>query len=190
MAEDTGGEAVAGPYYDAAEASFTMLIDTRHTVSSLYNMLNVPTAVLINEAGVIVRQDEGVYTRTYQFGELSFGTDDYLPALHDWVAKGNDSKYALQPDEVAAGFRQRTPDEALADANFRLAVHLHLLGNSGLANRYWETAQRLHPDSWNYHRQDWSFTPDEAGANWFAKFRALDKPYYRPLNLPEPDTDP
>ncbi|MCZ6618701.1 MAG: redoxin domain-containing (seleno)protein, partial [Gammaproteobacteria bacterium] len=42
-------------------------------------------------------------------------------------------------------------------------------------------AQRLNPDSWNYHRQDWSFTPEEAGANWQKKAQALTKPYYEPI---------
>lgn len=186
MAQDTGGEAAAGSFYDAASATFTTLIDTRHTVSALYDMVNVPTAVLINERGVIVRQDEAAYTRRYEFGELSFGTDEYLPAVRDWVANGSDSVYALGTREVVAGFRPRTSDEALADANFRLATQLHLLGEAELATRYWETAQRLNPDSWNYHRQDWSFTPDEAGTNWVAKFERLgDKPYYRPMDLPE-----
>lgn len=44
-------------------------------------------------------------------------------------------------------------------------------------------AQALNPDSWNYHRQDWSFTPAEAGINWQRKVQTLgDKPYYRPID--------
>jgi hypothetical protein len=43
-------------------------------------------------------------------------------------------------------------------------------------------AQR--PDSWNYHRQAWSFTPAEAGPKWMTKFLNLgDAPYYPPLDL-------
>ncbi len=186
MAQDTGGEAAAGSFYDAANATFTTLIDSRHAVSALYDMLNVPTAVLINEHGVIVRQDEGAYTRLYEFGDLSFGTDDYLPAVRDWVENGSDSIYALGTGEVAAGFTPRTSAQALSDANFRLAAHLHLAGEEDLANQYWETAQELNPDSWNYHRQDWSFAPEQAGSNWVAKFEQLgDRPYYRPMNLPK-----
>ncbi len=186
VAQDTGGEAAAGEFYDAADAKFTALIDPRHTVSALYNMVNVPTAVLIDEQGVIVRHDEGAYTREYAFGDLSFGTDDYLPAVRDWVENGSASVYALGPDELAPDIRARTSDEALADANFRLAAHFHLAGDAELANSYWEVAQTLNPNSWNYHRQDWSFTPDDAGANWVAKFEELgDQPYYRPLNLPD-----
>ncbi len=149
-------------------------------------MVNVPTAVLIDEDGIIVRHDEGAYTRRYEFGELSFGTDEYLPAVRDWVEKGSDSVYALGADELAPDIRSRTSDEALADANFRLATHLYLIGDEASAEKYWETAQALNPSSWNYHRQDWSFTPEDAGANWVEKYQQLgDQPYYRALNLPE-----
>ncbi|MBH80377.1 MAG: hypothetical protein CMQ49_07715 [Gammaproteobacteria bacterium] len=46
----------------------------------------------------------------------------------------------------------------------------------------WQSAQPLNPDSWNYARQDWSFTLQEAGANWQRKFEALEgRPYYKPI---------
>ena len=61
MAQDTGGEEAAGEFYDAASASYTTLIDVGHTVSSLYNMTNVPTGVWIDEEGQIVRINEGTY---------------------------------------------------------------------------------------------------------------------------------
>ncbi|MGH9141580.1 MAG: hypothetical protein ACRD2I_10635 [Vicinamibacterales bacterium] len=60
-AQDVGGEAAAGKWYDAAKATFTTLVDATHTVSSAFR------------------------------------------------------------------------------------------------------AQTLNPDDWNYHRQEWSFTPSEAG---------------------------
>ena len=43
--------------------------------------------------------------------------------------------------------------------------------------------QALNPDDWNYHRQDWSFTPGEAGAKWMEKFQKLEEPYYPKLEL-------
>jgi hypothetical protein len=33
-----------------------------------------------------------------------------------------------------------------------------------------ERAQALNPDDWNYHRQEWSVTPQEAGKKWLEKF--------------------
>ena len=53
------------------------------------------------------------------------------------------------------------------------------------ANQWWEESQKLNPDSWNFHRQDWSFTKSEATAKWIQKVGKLNgKPYYRPLDLP------
>jgi hypothetical protein len=91
------------------------------------------------------------------------------------------------PQTVMSKLPKRGSNEMLADANFKLAVWFHLQGDSVRANKYWDEAQRLNPDSWNYHRQDWSFLEQgETMKNWLAKFRALgDKPYYRPLDLPE-----
>jgi hypothetical protein len=191
VAQDTGGEAAAGPFYDAAKATYTTLVDPRHTVSALFNLVNVPTAVMIDEEGRIARLDEGAYTRTYRAGNLTYGTDAYVPALRDWVAKGNASAVAKPPGEIAAALPRRSREQDLADAHFRLGVHFQLAGDEERANRYWAEAQRLHPESWNYHRQDWSFTPEEAGPNWLRKVQTLgDKPYYAPMDLPEPEPGP
>jgi hypothetical protein len=67
------------------------------------------------------------------------------------------------------------------DASFKLAVWFHEKGNSALAAKYWEHAQQLNPDDWNYHRQEWTFTPQEAGKKWREKFDKLDQPYYPKL---------
>ena len=56
------------------------------------------------------------------------------------------------------------------------------MGDEAKANHYWEIAQALNPDSWNYARQDWSFTPEQAGENWAEKFQTLEgRPYYKPI---------
>ena len=60
--------------------------------------------------------------------------------------------------------KSRTPQEMEADASFRLAVWLHDKGKDEQAAQFFHRAQQLNPDSWNYHRQEWSFTPKEAGA--------------------------
>ncbi|MDX1384385.1 MAG: hypothetical protein R3190_12110 [Thermoanaerobaculia bacterium] len=187
MAEDTAGEAAAGPFYDAAAAEFTTLIDTRHTLPTLYNMVNVPTAVWVDEDGRIVRHDEDAYSAIHQAGTFTFGRDDYRPAVYDWVRNGAASRYVQSPEEVLARIPSRTPDEARADPTFKLAVHFYLEGDLERANRYWDEAQTLNPSSWNYHRQDWSFLdPAETGRNWLEKVQALDgKPYYKPLDFPD-----
>jgi hypothetical protein len=178
-AQDSGGEAVAGSWYDAAKASYVTLVDENHTISSLYNLVNVPSAVWIDESGKVIRVDEGAYATTHKMGEFEFGRDDYAPIVKDWVLKGEQSIYASSnqlPD------LDQSTEKALAEPNFKLGVYFQQQGNEAKANYYWQVAQQLNPDSWNYHRQDWSFTPEEAGANWARKFQSLEgKPYYRPV---------
>jgi len=67
----------------------------------------------------------------------------------------------------------RTPGEMEAEASFKLAVWLTRAGNTEGAREYFKRAQGLNPDDWNYHRQDWSFTPQEAGKLWLLQARAI-----------------
>lgn len=183
-AQDTGGEVAAGQFYDKANATFIDLIDPNHTISTLYNMVNVPTGVWINEEGVLVRPPEVAYSGDVALLSIKVQGSEYVAALRDWVEKGAASEFAMKPEEVAAKITPRTNEELLADSHFKLANHFHFAKNEALSNKHWEAAQKLNPDSWNYHRQDWSFTPQEAGANWMAKYRSLgEKPYYAPLEL-------
>ncbi len=41
-AQDTGGEAAAGQWYDRAKATYTTLVDVKHAVSSAFQFINVP----------------------------------------------------------------------------------------------------------------------------------------------------
>lgn len=178
-AQDTGGEAVARQWYERAGATYVSLVDENHTISSLYNLVNVPSAVWIDESGRVVRIDEGAYSRKHTMGTFEFGRDDYAPMVRDWVTQGSESTYAKNnaiPD------LRLTSEQARAEPNFKLGVFFHKQGKADKADKYWGIAQQLNPESWNYHRQDWSFTPEEAGQNWTRKVQTLEgKPYYRPI---------
>ena len=110
VAEDTGGEAVAGPIFDAANPSYIQIIDENHAVSSAFNFVNVPSAAWIDETGRILRIDEGTYSQIHEFGEgdqaISFGTDVYEPALKDWVARGADSKHVQSTQTITNGTKK------------------------------------------------------------------------------------
>lgn len=187
-AQDTGGEEAAGRIFDAANVTYTPIIDVNHTISSLYNFVNVPSAVWIDEEGRIVRYNEGTYASTHTLGTFEFGTDEYLPAVRDWVENGADSKYVQPPEVVSEKIIPRNSDAELAEPTFKLGVYFHQQGDEERANQYWEAAQKLNPESWNFHRQDWSFTPAVAIRNWSQKVQQLgDKPYYQPLDLEDPN---
>ena len=149
-------------------------------MSELFNLVNVPSAVWIDEAGRVRRVDEGTYATTHTMGDFTFGREDYAPMVIDWVAKGDASEHLPPPGSVAIA--PKSNDEERAAAAFRLGNHFKAQGAADKAERFWAMAQKLNPDSWNYHRQDWAYTPEEAGANWQKKVQTLgDKPYYKPI---------
>jgi hypothetical protein len=186
-AQDTGGEAAAGKWYDAAKATYTTLIDAQHAVSSAYQFINVPMGIWIDERGRIVRPAEPAWTsdQTLRIGGKSIVTEGqaYVTALRDWIGNGERSKYALSDEEFARRIKPRSDAEMQAEASFKLAVWFHAKGANELAVKYWRRAQELNPDDWNYHRQEWSFTPQEAGKKWMEKFQKLDQPYYPKLDI-------
>ena len=163
-----------------------------HQITSLYNLVNVPSGVWIDEEGRILRINEGTYSKRHVMGNTEFGTDAYTPAVRDWVTNGADSPYVWSREQVSAKIRQRTPDEALGEPTFKLGVFFFEQGNETLARTYWERAQQLYPDNWSFHRQDWSLTDDGSSGRRFMEKAAGydvvggDKPYYAPLDLPAP----
>ncbi len=115
---------------------------------------------------------------------MSFGTDNYTPALRDWVKNGTKSQYVWSSTEVSEKIRPKTSDEAMAEALFEMGIYFFNLKDTKKANSYWTQAQALHPDSWNMHRQDWALTePAKANSNWFSRVQSSNKPYYADLEL-------
>jgi hypothetical protein len=143
--------------------------------------------IWIDERGRVVRPAEPAWTtdQTMKIGEKSILTEGetYLAGLRDWVRNGERSAFALSDEEFARRVKPRSAAEMEADASFKLAVWFHEKGDAALAEKYWQHAQELNPDDWNYHRQDWSFAPQEAGKKWRAKFDKLDQPYYPKLDM-------
>ena len=140
-----GGEVAAGKWYDAAKATFTTLVDTKHTVSSVFQFINVPMGVWIDESGRVVRPAEPAWaaTRTDVYGgkPLEIEGEAYVAALRDWVANGDRSPYVLSDEEFARRVRPRSPSEMEAEASFKLAVWFQQAGNVELAAKYFERAQ-------------------------------------------------
>jgi len=181
-AQDSGGEEAAGSSYDKAKATYTTLLDPQHTVSSLYKMVNVPTGVWIDEQGKIARPSEVAYSRNVSLLSIKVEGDKYVDALRDWVKNGEKSELVVGADKVQNRLATPSKEAALADANFKMAVYFHQQKNDAQANKYFAEAQRLQPDDWNYHRQQWSFDPQTALKLWMQKYTALGgKPYYEPL---------
>jgi hypothetical protein len=166
------------------------LVDTNHDVSTAFQFINVPTGVWIDEKGRVVRPGEPAWNtdQVMKFGNKQLLTEGttYLTGIRDWVQNGDKSIYALSDAEFTKRVQPPSATAAEADVSFKLAVWFHDKGKNDLALKYWQHAQQLNPDDWNYHRQEWSFT-GEAGKKWLDKFgKTPEGTYYPKLDMPSP----
>lgn len=194
VAEDTGGNKDAGPWITAAKPTYTVLVDDKHLVSKLYNMVNVPTGVWINEQGRIVRPNEVAFVDDRFKVFTGLDAAPYLTALKDWIEKGEKSQYVMSEEKLREKLDSNDPNVALAAAEFGLAEQLYKTGHNGEAITHFKEAQRLNPKSWNYKRQ--AYLLGDAKRDYGTTF--LDevnkngggKVYYAPPDLPgEKDQD-
>jgi hypothetical protein len=155
------------PWIEAARPSYLCLIDRDHRLAELYNMVNVPQAVWIDERGTIVRPTEpaGAYegfrrmdrvTREMPADAARLTAEaktTYVNAIRDWVLNGPASAHAFDPGRARAHVPVPPEDVAGAHAAFRLGQHLLRRGQAEEGDRWLREASRLHPESWCIWRQ-------------------------------------
>ena len=185
----------ARPWIEAAKASYPCLIDRDHLVADLYNLVNVPQAVWIDEAGRVVRpaetagSDDAFRSTNRETGVVppdllekrARTKTRYFAAVRDWVRRGVDSIHVLRDSEVAAALSLPGGSIAEAHAHFRLGRYLLRAGSEEEAREHMERASGLHPDSWAMWRQAAPKDPRgfASGPAFLARVDALgDKPYY------------
>jgi len=167
VAMDADPEA-ARPFIEDAEPAHPSLIDRDHVVAGLFNMVNVPQAVWIDEDGRVVRPVEtagmgenfrhGLDRETGAMAPEAVAKNDairntYLAALQDWAENGSSSRHVLDPAQARA--RVALPDANIEEAHvhFRLAQALLRRGRADEAAAPVERARELHPGSWSIWRQ-------------------------------------
>ncbi|MCA0305485.1 MAG: hypothetical protein LCH95_24045 [Proteobacteria bacterium] len=188
---DALGDAGCRPFIEAAKPSHPSLIDRHHVLAELFGVINIPSSVWIDEAGMIVRPAEPAPAPPQagpvgsRFGlpaelpqrmreimaeaaKIPRATEAYHAALRDWVANGPASRFALSPDAVIERSRPRDADKALGHAHFQLATQLEMDGHHAAAVRHFREAHRLVPDSWTFRRQAWSL--EKVGDDALARF--------------------
>ena len=199
VAMDSDVEA-ARPWVEEASPTFITLVDEEHRLSALYNMVNVPQAVWIDEAGRIVRPTEsgGSIDILREFDPALGGFPEeaqaragkakatYLGAVRDWAINGSNSQFAFSPEEVQAHLEPMGADQAMAHTKFRLGFELAAQGKKEEAERVFAECRELHPDSWNIFRQ----TTEKldigiaAGEAFWEKVMSLgDKAYYKSIDM-------
>ncbi len=190
----------ARPFIEASKPGYLTLIDRDHHVSALYNMVNVPEAVWIDETGRIVRPPEnagwfdGFRRRNRVTGEMpeqdaqlmARAKTVYMDAVRDWAANGAASRHVLDAAAMSRQLRKPNDDIALAHAHFRLGGHLLQSGKDDAARHHFEDARRLHPESWNIWRQTHSRNElgFASGPEFWARVDALgERRYYEKVNI-------
>ena len=173
----------ARPWIEAARPTHPSLIDTRHVVAELYNVVNVPTIVWIDERGRVVRPNDVAFGAD-TFRQLT-GLDSsiHLNALRAWV---RGEKPAFTADEARA---QQTLPEATdqqARAEFGLGQWLWTRGRREAAARHFERAGELAPHDFTIRRGTMPMRGiDPMGPQFRAmlgEWTQAGQPYYRPLS--------
>jgi hypothetical protein len=187
VAEDSAGIKAAGPWITPAKPEYTVLIDSTHLVTRLYNLVNVPTGIWIDERGRIVRPPEVAYVDNRFTGMHGIEAAPYLEAIRDWVAKGDMSTFVMSEEALRAKVQPQDPNHARAAVEFALGEYLYHAGHGVDAIPHFKEAQRLNPDSWNYKRQAWALSDAKRdyGTSFAEEVMKLKgKPYYAPRQLP------
>lgn len=185
---DTLGAEGCRRYMEAAKPTHPAVLDQHHVLARLYGVINIPSAIWIDENGTIVRPAETApapprekrpsrQATTAKPPELPKrframraeakripnDAEPYHAALRDWVQKGAESEFALSPEEVVRRSRPRSADSARGHAHFELASHLEIQGHHPAAVRHFREAHRLVPESWTFRRQAWSLEGADQG---------------------------
>jgi hypothetical protein len=209
VALDSAGPDAARPWIEAARPQHPALIDERHVLDELFGIVNVPSGVWIEEAGVIVRPPEpafsahpdwaeGVGEDATEYQRRTLGLEQqvlvepekYVAAVRDWARHGPASRYALSPDEVLNRSQPRSRAGSEAAAHFELGTHLQRFGHVADAVGHFKEAHRLQPENWTYKCQAWSFVSPHLGpsaeydTDWATEVErtGVDR-YYPPLDM-------
>jgi hypothetical protein len=181
VALDQSAEA-ARPWIEAATPRHPSLVDTRHVLAELYNVVNVPTILWIDERGRIVRPNDVAFGAD-TFRQLT-GLDSsiHLKALRAWV---RGEKPAFAGDDVRARQTLPTAADQQARAEFGLGQWLFERGHTEVAATHFERGGELAPHDFTIRR---GTMPMRGIDPMGPQFRAMlgewtqqGQPYYRPL---------
>jgi hypothetical protein len=141
VAEDKSAED-AREWIEKASPTHPSLIDTKHAVSDLYNMVNVPTVVWIDERGRIVRPNDVAFGSNTFKAVTGIDSEQHKDALRAWV-----SGEAPALSEADARRHTKLPafDEQLARAEFSLGFWLYERGRTEAAERHFLRGGELAP---------------------------------------------
>lgn len=181
VALDKGSED-ARPWIERARPTHPSLVDPRHLVADLYNMVNVPTSLWIDEPGRIVRPNDVAFGTDAFRHVTNLESEPYLAALRAWV---RGAAPALPAERVRALMSLPTPADQTARAEFGLGRWLFEQGRVEAAARHFERAGALAPHDFTIRRGTMPMRGIDpmgpAFQEMFQAWQAAGHSYYRPL---------
>ncbi len=170
-------------WIEAARPMHPSLIDTQHVVADLYNMVNVPTIVWIDEQGTIVRPNDVAFTID-ELSERVMGrkADVFLNVVRAWV-RGEQQAF----DQQKTRSLQDLPTEEMqqARAHFGLALWLTERGETEAAESHFLRAGELAPHDVTIRRGSMPIRGiDPMGPKFGELYTEMQKaniPFYKPL---------
>ena len=172
----------ARPWIEAARPTHPSLVDPWHVVADLYNIVNVPTDVWIDERGRLARpNDVGFGTDTFR-ALTGIDSAKHVDAVRAWVTGRTPP---LADDRVRALQTLPGPADQQARAEYALGRWLWERGRMGPAARHFDRAGALAPHDFTIRRGTMPMRgADPMGPEFrrmFAEWKDAGQPYYRPL---------
>ena len=172
----------ARPWIEMAAPQHPSLIDTKHVVSDLYNMVNIPTILWIDEAGRIVRPNDVAYGNNKYQQVTGLDSEVHMNALRAWV-KGTSVPFTANRARELQQLPTAAHQEARAE--FALGQWLWEQGRKTAANGHFVRAGELAPHDFNIRRGSMPMRDiDPMGPEFFkmaSDWREAGEPYYHPL---------
>ena len=172
----------ARPWIEAARPTHPSLIDPWHVVADLYNVVNVPTDVWIDERGRLSRpNDVGFGTDTFR-ALTGIDSAKHVDAVRAWVTGRTPP---LAGDRVRGLQTLPGPADQQARAEYALGRWLWERGRVEAAGRHFDRAGALAPHDFTIRRGTMPMRGvDPMGPEFrrmFAEWKDAGQPYYRPL---------
>ena len=180
MAVDRADDARS--WIERASPTHPSLIDEHHHLGELYNMVNVPTVVWINEAGRITRPNDVASTTVRGGRYANVSTDEQMALLRSWV------QGQLPPpsdNEIRQRVASLSDESRIARAHFGLGWWLHQEGRQDAAQYQFQIGGELAPDDFMIRRGTMRLRDSDPFGPEFVQmvsdWLALGHTYYLPL---------
>ena len=139
----------ARPWIERASPTHPSLIDDGHLLGELYNMVNVPTVVWIDEEGRIARPNDVAFTTEKGGRYARVSTEEQMAVLRSWVLG---ERSAPTREHLRGQVRSVSTEAQQARAHFGLGWWLYQQGSLELARHQFEIAGDLAPGDFMIRR--------------------------------------